>query len=350
MAPFFEDNSLPQAIVRPGIFILLLIQAAQVFAAGQDEAVPIVVVDSPHKEFQSVMRGDLITERFTVRNAGGSLLKFEGVEMSHPGMKIRIGQKVEPGSSTEAVIEWDTQGIAGDLEGVAVILTNDPKQPRVNLTLRGQIVPPIQILPRPIFYLSQFHGEQTTTEFTIQNNQEKEVEIKRLELLGEHFEATFKAQEPGRKWSLIVTIPAGTAPGRFREALKIYTDDEQNPSLYVQVNVMVKPDVFVNPEEVDFGQVSEARVRSDRQALEFLTQTVVINRREGEMSIKVIESDIPFVIVRQEPESPSGSFRLDVKLNPELIQSGSFEGQIKLFTDDTEHSVITIPVRVDVLD
>jgi hypothetical protein len=296
---------LHQTISRAGILILLVVHATILFAAEQSETKPIVIIASPEKVFHSVMRGDLISEKFTIRNAGDSLLRFEGIEMSHPGMKIRVRQAVKPGESAEAVIEWDTQGIAGDMEGAAVILTNDPLQPRVNLTLKGRIVPPIQILPRPVFYLSQFQGEQFTTEFSIQNNQKKAIIIKSLELLGDHFKARVETQEAGKKWALIVTIPASTPSGRFREALKIHTDDDQNPSVYVQVNVLVKPDVFINPDAVDFGRISHARLKSNPQILEFLAQTIVINRREGVMSINAMKSDIPFVRVEQAPEGRS---------------------------------------------
>ena len=339
-----------QIISRAGIFILLVAHATILFAAEQSGTKPIVIVASPEIKFQSVMRGDLITEGFAIRNVGDSLLKFEGIEMSHPGMKIRVKQAVKPGESVEAVIEWDTQGIAGDMEGVAVILTNDPLQPRVNLTLKGRIIPPIQVLPRPVFYLSQFQGEQSTTEFTIQNNQERTLSIKRLELLGDHFEASVETQDVGKKWSLIVTIPASTPSGRFREALKIHTDDDQNPSIYVQVNVLVKPDIFIDPDAVDFGRISRARIKSNPQVLEFLAQTIVINRRKGAMSINAKKSDIPFIRVEQEPEGRSTAFALDVKLDPALLQHGPFEGQVIISTDDPEFPEFKIPITGEVTD
>jgi hypothetical protein len=343
-----EGISLHQTLFRVGISVFLLVHAITLFAAEPDRLKPIVIVESPDKGFQSIMRGGLITEGFIIRNAGDSVLKFEGIEMSHSGMKIRVKQTVKAGDSVEAVVEWDTQGIAGDVEGIVVLLTNDPLQPRLHLSLKGRIIPPIQILPRPVFYISQFQGEQSETRFTIQNNQEKAVEIERVELLGDHFTAEVKTLEPGRKWSLTVTIPAATPSGRFREALKIHTDDEQHPSLYVQVNVMVKPDVFIDPETVDFGLVSQARILSNPQILEFMTQTIVIGRRDGDMTIKTVQADLPFISVEQEPEGASSGFRLDLKLNPELLKSGKFEGQITLITDDPEYSEIKIPVNGEV--
>ena len=333
-----------------GILLLLFGCSPILLAAEPGESKPIAVVETPDKQFQDIMRGDLISESFVIKNAGDSALNIEGIEMSHPGMKIRVKQAVKPGESVEAVIEWDTQGIAGDMEGVAVILTNDPLQPRVNLTLKGRIIPPIQVLPRPVFYLSQFQGEQSTTEFTIQNNQEKTLSIKRLELLGDHFEARVETQDVGKKWSLIVTIPASTPSGRFREALKIHTDDDQNPSVYVQVNVLVKPDIFVDPDAVDFGRISRARIKSNPQVLEFLAQTIVINRRKGAMSINAKKSDIPFIQVEQEPEGRSTAFALDVKLDPALLQHGPFEGQVIISTDDPEFPELKIPITGEITD
>jgi hypothetical protein len=342
--------SLLRNTLQLGILLLLFGCSPIVWAAEPGESKPIAVVETPDKQFQDIMRGDLISESFVIKNAGDLALNIEGIEMSHTGMKIRVKSKVEPGASVEAIIEWDTQGFAGEVEGNATVLTNDPLQPRLNLTLKGRIIPPIEVLPRPAFYLSQFQGEHSATEFTIRNNQEKRIKILRLEPLGEHFEASIEALEEGKLWSLIVKIPAATPPGRFREALKIHTDDEQNPAIHVEVNVLVKPDIFISPDAVDFGRISQARIKSNPQVLEFLAQTIVVNRREGAMSINAKKSDIPFIQVEQEPEGRSTAFALDVKLDPALLQHGPFEGQIIISTDDPEFPELKIPVTGEVTD
>lgn len=339
-----------QLVFRAAVLVLMIVQADVLRSNESDSKQPIAIVETPRLVFSDVMRGELINETFTIKNVGDSMLRFEGVEMSHTGMKIRVKQVVEPGAQIEAVIEWETHGIAGDMQGVAALLTNDPMQPRIELVLEGKIIPPIQVLPRPAFYLSQFQGEHTTTTFTIQNNQDKEIKIEKLEQLGEHFEAQVEPVTEGRQWGLIVSIPAETPVGRFQEALKIHTDDKENKTIYVQVNVLVKPEVFVNPDVIDFGRLSQSRIDSNPSMLEFLAQTLVINRREGTMIIKDIQNPLPFIEVDLIPDGPSSAFQLAIRLTDELAEIGRFDDQITLITDDPEHAEIDISVRGEVLE
>jgi hypothetical protein len=220
----------------------------------------------------------------------------------------------------------------------------------VELILEGKIIPPIQVLPRPVFYLSQFQGEQTTTEFTIQNNQEKHIQIERLELLGKHFNAKTITRTEGKKWGLVVTVPPDTPVGRYQEALKIHTDDKDARPIHVQVNVLVKPDVFINPDNIDFGHISLSRIQSKPQLLQLVTQTLVINRREGPMDIREIKSPLPFVEVDVTPEGPSSAFQLFVKFDLDLMVKGRFDHRITLLTDDPEYAEIHIPIRGEILE
>lgn len=337
-------------VFRAALTFMLVVKATVLLATGQDDTRPILVIDTPHKQFNDVMRGAVINESFTIKNAGNAPLRVEGVEMSHPSMKIRVKQVIQPGEEVAARIEWDTQSIAGDLQGVAVLQTNDPLHPRAELLLQGKVIPPIQILPRPVFYLSQFQGEQSITEFIIQNNQDKAIQIDRLERLGEHFNAKVETKTEGKVWGLVVSVPADTPVGRFHEALRIYTNDPENKSIHIQVNIMVKPDVFINPDAIEFGKISLARIRSNPELLEFLTQTLVINRRQGTMTIEKIKSPVPFIEVSLIPDGSSDAFQLNVKLSRELLETGRFEDQITLVTDDPKHAEIGIPVSGEVID
>ena len=128
----------------------------------------------------------------------------------------------------------------------------------------------------------------------------------------------------------------------------MHTDDPALARIHLEVNVLVKADVFTSPEVVDFGRVSRSRIRSNPEVLDLLTQTLVINRRAGEMSIKAMDVDVPFIWVRQEPEDRSAAFRLDIGLEAEKLVNGLFEGQLVLSTDDPAFPELKIPVRGEI--
>ena len=108
--------------------------------------------------------------------------------------------------------------------------------------------------------------------------------------------------------------------------------------------------VDVPSDSANFGRVSRARIQSNPEVLDFLTQTIVINRREGEMSINAVKTDIPFIWVKQEPEGRSAAFRLDAGLKTETLVNGRFEGQIIISTDDPGFPELIIPVKGEIAD
>lgn len=307
--------------------------------------IPAAVVDKTSIVFTTVQRGETISEIFAVRNVGGIPLIIEKVEFSRPGMKIKVKQTIAAGESTEAIISWDTHRISGDVEGEVLLYLNDPLQPQILLTLSGRIQAPISVVPRPAFYISQFAGEQTEKSVLIQNNQDKIVKITRIEPLGDHFTANVQEEKPGKTFRLTVKVAKETKPGRYREALLAHTDDEHNPNIHIEVNILVKADVFVIPEDLDFGRLSKSELTANPALLEFTEQIVVITRREGAMKITSIESDLQFLTTQIEPTTAAQRFRLDVAIDPKNQPLGPISGMLTLLTSDPEFPQIKIPVK-----
>ena len=307
-------------------------------------------VPSDSANFGRVSQGETISVKFQIRNSGSKSLTITGLEFSMPGMNARVKQEIDAGSSSEIVISWDTSRLRGDVKGQAVLTLSDPQTSKVILTLRGTVVPSIEILPRPAVYISQFSGEEKTASLRIRNNQQRQLNLVRLESKGKHFQAGYEVLEAGKLFEITVTIPADTPIGRYRESLLVHTDDPELQRIHLEINALVKADVFISPEIVDFGRVSRARIQSNPEVLEFLTQTIVINRRAGEMSINAVKTDIPFIWVKQEPESRSDAFRIDIGLSAETLVNGRFDGQIILSTDDAGFSELKILVQGEVSD
>jgi hypothetical protein len=263
-----------------------------------------------------------------------------------PGMNMRVQQTIAPGKTADLQLTWDTKKIVKDVEGKALLHLNDPEHPKVMLTITGTVIPPIEFSPMPAFYMSQFKGEEKSRTITIRNNQDTDLHITRIETGGEHFIASIEEQEPGKLYLLHVTVPAQTPVGRYRESVFVHTDDPVRQRMHVEVNILVKPDIFLVPESVDFGRIDLAQIAHNPSLLDLVQQTVIINRRLGLMTIDSIESDIPFLTIRTEPDKPSQSFRLEVGLVKEKLQAGTFKGNLIVKTNDPQFPELNIPVSV----
>jgi hypothetical protein len=125
----------------------------------------------------------------------------------------------------------------------------------------------------------------------------------------------------------------------------LLTDDPAHPRLRVAVNVLVKADVYVNREEVNFGQVDLARLKRNPTLLNLVTQTFLVKRREGDMAITSVESDVPFLEITRDPTERSQIFRFDVAPGLDRIEPGRIDGSIRIRTDDPKFPELVIPVR-----
>jgi hypothetical protein len=181
------------------------------------------------------------------------------------------------------------------------------------------------------------------------NHEDRPLKILGLEANSERYTAAVKTLEEGRIYELAVAAKPKAPFGRAQEALYLLTDHPERGRLRVLVNVLIKPDVYANPEEVDFGSVRMAEVTGRPTLLDLLTQTFMVKVRQGEMQIKAVRSDLDFLYIKQSPpEGKASAFRVDVGLQLRLLRPGPIQGSIILATSDPRFPEVTVPVRGEI--
>jgi hypothetical protein len=331
-----------------GLCCLLAVGGVLVRAPAGAEQVsqPKLVVEESRYAFGSVPRGTLIKKKFSLRNAGSATLIIQKADFSTPGMRLRVAQQIEPGKTAEMEVQWDTSSYTREVEGNVVLQLNDPATPRLAFTLTGTVISPIDILPVPAFYLSQFQGETISQDIVIRNNQDRALKITKLEKEGAHFSIAFKPVEEGKTFTLTATAASAAPVGRYREFAMVDTDDAERPRLRIEVNLLVKPDVYLNVEALDFGQISIGKLKANPGSLDYLTQTFIVTRRQGQMRIVGFDSDVPFIKTRIEPGSAAQTFRVDAGLDPAKLKPGNYAGRLRLSTDDKKFPELNVPVQI----
>jgi hypothetical protein len=312
--------------------------------SGSLAASPKLTVGETSFDFGSVPQGQSVTARFALENSGDEPLVLERMEFSMPGLTARVKQRLEPGETTTVEVNWDTAKLRREVEGSLTLYLNDPALPQLVLRLSGTVVPAIEFLPKPAFYFSQFSGERQTQSITLKNNQDQPFALESLSSSSGNFEYHYREIEAGRLFELAVSTRPDTPAGRYRDSLFIKTSDVKLARLHVEVNILVKPDVFIDPESVDFGSLSRAHIRANPGVLDFIRQTLVISRREGRMQFTSVAADLPFLIVDANPEGAAETIMLEVGIDPDRMETGPFRGSIRIGTDDPEYPVLEIPV------
>jgi hypothetical protein len=267
------------------------------------------------------------------------------VDLSEPGMKAKFNPVIPPGREGNITMEWDTAHRKGQLEAEAIVRFNEPAQSDVTLTLKGIVKPPIEIIPHAVVFVSVFKGESSERTVTIVNNDDRPLSITRLEAEGTSFGASVETIDAGKIYQLRVKVPPDVPPGRYMEAVYLHTDHPTRSRLRIGVNVLVKNDLYANPEIVDFGAVSLDQLAKAPSLLELLTQTFLVKARSGEFEIKSIVSDVPLLYISKDPSGSSQAFQISVGLIRERMQPGRITGSLRITTDDEAFPELVIPVR-----
>ncbi len=170
-----------------------------------------------------------------------------------------------------------------------------------------------------------------------------------LESNCDRFMAAVETVEASRRYKLRVTTKPDAPLGCSQEPLYLITDHPTRSRLRVLVNVLIKSDVYVNPETVDFGQVEMAEISGSPGLLNLLGQTFLVKTRQGEISLTSVGSDLDFLEIRQfAPEGKSATFRIDVGLKHARLRPGPISGSIHVATSDPRFPELTVPVRGEI--
>lgn len=336
-----------------GLFVLLLglggSYAAETRLLAQTGSSRVVVARQTH-DFGTVRQGDPLVHAFVIRNEGTAPLTILRVDLSTPGTKTRFKKTLLPSESGQIVMEWDTSKLQGEFEAEAVVHLTDPQQPRVSLSLTAVVIAPIAFDPSPEVFFSAYRGE--TPERTVQviNNEGRPLTIIGAESPSNHYDVSVKTVRDGFAYEIRVKIRPDVPFGRYpSEPIYLRTDSPDRPRLQLLANLLVKPDFYAVPEDVNFGTLRLESLMRQTQLAALLKQSIAVAYREGSVEIERIESDVAALHIAQTPSSGSSQrFRLDVSLMPDKATKGSLAGSIRLITTNPAIPPLVIPVRGEV--
>lgn len=331
-------------MIRHSVVVMVVACLWVAAAPARGEGPRLVIFDADH-DFGPVDQGKLLSHKFLLRNAGDQSVEIGDVAFSMSGLTVKFNRTLAPNEEGVVIVEVKTDDLEGDFEGNVLLQTNDLLLPQLSLNLRGSVRPPIEMRPYGAVFLSLYHGESAQQSVTIVNHQTRLLNIIAATSHEEHFSTVIEPIVPGREYRLLVSVNPGVFPGRYRETLYLRTDDPEHAELGVRVNIIVKTDVYANPEEVNFGRLRIADLVASPQLIDYLTQTFLVKKRAGNLAINAVTTDVPFIKIAQDPTGPSQIHQFDIGIDREKLVAGPIDGTIRIATDDPRFPELVIPVR-----
>src|SRR6185369_13890395 len=249
---------LPGRIATASIIFVLCVTAS--VASSQDpfsgdytesnprQAAPRTVVPFTSFSFGDVVRGEVISQVFVVRNVGDADLVIKDFKGDCGCTATRAISVIPAGKEGTVEAEVQTVSQSGQIAKTATLRTNDPEKPAVVFTLsanvisgsirQGKRIGPLFIYPGTLIPMYAMPGEKVTSEVSITVD-DGPVKLLGVEAGTKNLNPRLETVEPGKTYKIIVDSAEIDTGGMYKDKVTITTDNPSLPKLTIDFALRV---------------------------------------------------------------------------------------------------------------
>jgi len=294
-------------------------------------------------DFGEVLSGAIVEHDFALSNHGAAPTVIEKVSMTPPLLVTKMPHAIAPGAEGRIHFNLDTTDLDGKFEGTILVFLNEPAQPEVHLAFSGHIVPPIELSPRPAFFVAGQRGKGNQADMEIVNHEAEPLRVEEVKHPTDRFTTHLKTVKPGQHYRLTLALKPGGPGGRAADTILIRTSSKRTPVLKVVANTFLYERVHTFPDAVEFG-----RLRADDAG--HAAVTMMIHQEGGTDFEARLSSDIPGLGLKAERGPKGNSYQVEITLVAERIRVGTINGSIFIDTNDREFPRISVPVNGQIVE
>jgi hypothetical protein len=154
-----------------------------------------------------------------------------------------------------------------------------------------------------------------------------------------------ETNQVGQVYTLFLNLPGEGKTGRVAEPITLRTSNKKEPVLLIGASTFIYERVHTFPEDLDFGTMDSAQVRTNEALRKTLTQVLMVYQDGGTNFQVTARTDLPFLTTLAEPSASGKQVQIEVALNPGELPAGDFQGHLELVTNDPEVPRMQINVK-----
>ncbi len=314
---------------------LLLVVTGGVCEADDILSGPQLACDAPVYDFGELENTRSVDHEFILRNEGAETLEIIRV---HSGCGCTVAKpndmKIRPGGETAIRVRFSLKGRTGRQAQKVTVISDDPFNPRLDLTLTGEALSAITVNPERLFWGNIHKDEPHEQVVAIKFHRDLPVSVKSAVIQDPMFSVETKVVSDGESYEVVIKTAPDPAPGPFDCALRVETDARSAPDIVVPMSGRVVGDVYAVPHEIIL----------DSRSVDLASRFIIV-RSARNLPFKVLEVESPDesieVSVRQ-----SGASRYMVDLKKVAARPGLDGAVVRIITDCETDPEILVPIRV----
>jgi uncharacterized protein DUF1573 len=304
---------------------------------------PKAVVPEPIHDFGTIEKTVKLSHDFEIRNEGQAPLLIREVRPECSCTVADFDKSIAPGSAGKVHIDFDPLEVVGPLKKGALVFTNDPAAPQIQLTILANVKPALLIQPgyaRYIYVQQEVPGVINQTIWSVDGSPFRVLEVKSPYpyLKTAFWEAKQEerlADHPGQQWRVSTTLASDAPVGALEKMVEITTDNPKQRVLELPVSGFVRPVIAVTPPGGDLG--------SHKRGAPFSASLGVRNFATESIALTGVSSDIKGVLVKLEPVIEGRSYKLALAFADD-IPVGKFDGKVTITTASPKMPVVEVPL------
>ncbi|MBC7328529.1 DUF1573 domain-containing protein [bacterium] len=317
---------------------------------------PYLHLEEFHFDVGEVERGKQIQHTFLISNKGKNDLLISPQSESCGIPYILVEKKVvPPGETTQVTVKYIPL-FPGRIELSAKLLTNDPSQPVVFLTISGKVPYEVEVFPKSLeLQGGKRHPIRGNVRITLPSDVEiKEVRSEKglflINLINLRQETTLDEEsekdnnlqkssiDAVQLWQLGLSYRGKNLPGKYHDNLFILTTSRNQPLITIPVDIWVQGDLEICPSFVFFGFLKVMQTSSRDLYVHSINGT--------SFQLKGVRCALPNVSFDVRKIS-NEKWRITVYLNAD--RKGIIEGVLEVLTDVPGEEILNIPVYAHIL-
>ena len=304
----------------------------------------LVIPDSVYNAGE-VYESDEIVHLFTVKNTGTSELVIKDVKAGWGCIVANFDTAIAPGQEGKVTLNIKTQNRKGALKESATVFSNDPLQPKTQISINGSVKPYISIEPHFRIFLRGFAGEDISQKVTITSFEEQPLIITDLtSTIEDKIKHELTPIEEGKVYSLEIKTHSGLKES-FEGKVVLKTNSQKKPELELHVIAKLNSEVRVAPQYVYFGIIDTSKKNIDPQSLK---RNVIVSKVRGTgLSIEKIESSQDWIKTEIKTERKGEKYSVVITLVKDKLPPGTWNEKITMHTKyDSISEKATVIVEV----
>jgi hypothetical protein len=342
-----RNPRLPPHLLALAAAVLLVVPSGGQDLPRSGGPAPRAVVTQPVWDAGAVARGATVRHDFALRNEGNAELRVHEVQATCGCTVAKFDQSIPPGAAGVVTAEVHTEAFRGPIAKDVTVLTNDPANPSIVLTLRADVRPLVDAAPGYVHFVHVQGAAAPTSKQTVWSGDQAELAVLAVESPLPAITVAFRPAADGerspdgrgRQWVLTATLDSEAPPGPLSGDLVVRTNHPQQPTLLLPLAGYVRPRLMVSPPVADFGSFPPSEPRRG--------SVILTNYAEAPLRVLGVESDVKGVTAQVSERDEGKKFDLNLTVAAGVAR-GALAGTLRVRTDSPQHPVIEIPIKGEV--